>query len=76
MVSDERTVSVTYKDLQTLKDNFGCMRAPEDEVHQKDTGFARVTGFMTRTGQEPYSPNPTSPYPGQVDFALTGWGNK
>lgn len=73
---DERTISVTYKDLQALKDNFGCMRAPEDAAHQMDTGFERVTGFMTRTGQEPYSPNPTVPYPGQVDFALTGWGNK
>lgn len=73
---DERTISVTYKDVQALKDNFGCMRAPEDELHQKDLGFEHVTGFMTRTGQEPYSPSPTSVYPGQVDFALTGWGNK
>lgn len=73
---DERTISVTYRNMQELKDNFGCMRAPEDELHQKDTGFERVTGFMTRTGAEPYFPGPTYPYPGQVDFALTGWGNK
>ncbi len=73
---DETTISVTYKDMQDLKDHFGCMRAPEDELHQKDLGFEQVTGFMTRTGVEPYSPSPTSLYPGQVDFALTGWGNK
>ncbi len=73
---DERTVSVVYQDLHSFKDNLGCIRAPEDELHQKDTGFERVTGFMTRTGQEPYMPTPTSLYPEQIDFALTRWGNK
>jgi len=73
---DERTVAVTYKDLSELKSSFGCMRAPEDDLHQRDLGLERVTGFITRTGKEPYFPGSTYPYTEQIDFALTGWGNK
>jgi len=73
---DERTIGVEYKSFVEFKNNFGCMRAPEDILHQKDAGFERVTGFITRTGREPYRPSPTYPYTEQEDFALSGWGNK
>jgi len=73
---NERTVGVEYKSFNDFKNNFGCMRAPEDALHQKDLNFEHVTGFFTRTGREPFKHNPTYPYTEQEDFALSGWGNK
>lgn len=71
---NETTVRANYKDVDEFISNFGCIRAPEDELHQKDIGYDTVTGFFTRTGPEPYQSLATSPYKQQIDFALTNWG--
>lgn len=58
---DERTVSVTYSDMATLRDHWGCFRAPETDIFRADTGFPHTTGLFTRTRGEPYSSKPTFP---------------
>lgn len=52
---DERTVAVTHPSIKDLRDNLGCLRAPETEIFQRDTGFQQTTGLFTRTGGEPYN---------------------
>lgn len=58
---DEYNVAVMYADVRELRDNLGCIRAPELEVFQKDTGFNQTTGLFTRTGGEPYESGSTFP---------------
>ena len=71
---DETTVEMAYENVKDFAAHIGCLRAPEDALHQRDTGFERVTGLMTRYGPEPYLAEPAYGYPVQVDFAATNWG--
>lgn len=60
---DERTVAITYPDIASLRDNLGCIRAPELEVYARDMGLQQTTGLFTRLGGEPYEPAPSFPPP-------------
>ena len=73
---DETTVEITYESAAQFRREIGCLRAPEDELHQRDTGFERVTGLLTRYGPEPYTACPSYGYPVQADFAAANWGEK
>ena len=65
---DEYTIEINYENMVQFMDDIGCMRAPEDALHQRDLGFERVTGIMTRYGSEPYLAHPGFDYPRQKDF--------
>jgi D-amino peptidase len=71
---DEKTVMASFASAEEFRDAFGNLRAPEDELHQADLEISCVSGFMARTGVEPYEYHPGFVYPGQIDFAFKNWG--
>ncbi len=70
---DEYTVAVTYDSALEFRNHLGCFRAPEDELHREDLGLSSVSGFLARTGVEPYEDACGFSYPRQEDFALSNW---
>ena len=60
---DERTVAVTHPNLAGLRESFGTLRAPEEEIYARDLDMAQTTGLFTRYGPEPYESRPTFPKP-------------
>lgn len=70
---DEYTVAAVYENALEFRKHLGCFRAPEDQLHQRDLGLSTVSGFLARTGVEPYEVGPGFSYPRQVDFALSNW---